>query len=73
MANDWHVMYQTQRPEVNGQGRLIQVRDIHYRIDMGAAAGQEDTVTVPNTEYTVDNVRALIQAAVDTHQAVAAL
>jgi hypothetical protein len=73
MAADWHVMYQNQRPEVTAQGRLVQVRDIHYRIDTGPAAGQEDTVTVPDTEYTVDNVRSQIQYAVDIHQQVAAL
>lgn len=73
MATDWHVDYQTTRPDINDQGRLVKVVDVHFTIDTDPAAGHGDTVSIPESRYNADNVKALIDDKVARIKATAAL
>jgi hypothetical protein len=73
MAADYDVLYQDTRPDVASNGRLIRMRDIHFRVKTGPAAGHEDMVTVQDQPGYSAAVPDLIQAKVDEVNAVAGL
>ena len=73
MATDYHVTYTDTRPDITNSGRLAYVKDVHFVIDTEPALGHEDTVTVSDTMYNADNVRALIDEKVSRIKAVAAI
>jgi hypothetical protein len=73
MATGWEVDYQDPRTDFRGGGRAIDVVDVHYVITEGRAAGHRDYVTVEKQNYSPERVAALIDDAVSTAQAVAAL
>lgn len=73
MATDWHVTYQDTRPDIQPNGRLVNVKEVHFRIDTDPASGHEDFVTVTEDRYNADNVRALIEEKVGRIKATAAL
>lgn len=60
MATDWHVEYQDTRPDIQTNGRLVQMVDVHFVIDTDPGSGHHDMVTIPESRYNADNVRALI-------------
>lgn len=73
MAADWHVEYQDKHTSFGPAGRVTDVVDVHYIVDVGPARGHQGWVTVEQTNYSVEGIAALIQAEVDQVQAVAAL
>lgn len=73
MAADWHVTYQDSRADITAQGRLVYVKDVHFRIDTDPAMGHEDMVTLTEDNYSADNARALIDEKVARIKAVSAL
>lgn len=73
MAVDYHVTYQDTRPDIQSNGRLVQVKEVHFVIDTDPAQGHEDFVTIPEDRYTADNVKALIDDKVARIKATAAL
>lgn len=73
MAVDYHVTYQDTRPDITANGRLVNVKEVHFVIDTDPAMGHEDFVTVPEDRYTADNVKALIEDKVARVKATAAL
>lgn len=73
MATNWHVIGQETRPSIEPGGRMVQVVDIRYQVDVGPAAGHVSQVTVSQAQYNADTVRALIDEAVDKATAIADL
>lgn len=73
MATDYHITYQDTRPDISPNGRLVNVKEVHYQIDTDPAAGHEDFVTIPEDRYNVDNVKALIEDKVARTKAIASL
>lgn len=73
MAVDYHVTYQDTRPDITPNGRLVQVKEVHFVIDTDPASGHEDFVTVPEDRYNADNVKALIEDKVARVKATASL
>lgn len=73
MATDWHVDYQDSRPDIQSNGRLVRVVDVHFVIDTDPAAGHADVVSIAEDRYNADNVRALIEDKVARIKATASL
>lgn len=73
MAADYHVTYQDTRPDITTNGRLVNVKEVHFVIDTDPAQGHEDYVTIPEDRYNADNVRALIEDKVARVKATASL
>lgn len=72
----WHVLGDQITQEVDlgpGNQGLTEVKIIPYQIDSGPAAGHTGQVKIPVARFTPDNVRALIQAAVDVTHVVGGL
>jgi hypothetical protein len=72
----WHVLGDQITQEVDlgpGNQGLVEVKIVPYQIDSGPAAGHVGQVKVPVSRFTPDNVRGLIQAAVDVTHAVGGL
>ena len=70
-AVTWHVLGEQITQEVDlgpGNQGLTEVKIVPYQIDSGPAQGHTGQVKIPVSRFTPDNVRALIQLAVDaTH------
>lgn len=72
----WHVLGDQITQEVDlapGNQGLTEVKIIPYQIDTGPAAGHTGQVKIPVNRFTPDNVKTLIQTAVDATHAVAGL
>lgn len=72
----WHVLGDQITQEVDlgpGNSGLVEVKIIPYQIDTGPAAGHVGQVKLPVNRFTPDNVKALIQQAVDATHNVAGL
>lgn len=75
-AVTWHVLGDQITQEVDlgpGNQGLVEVKIIPYQIDSGPAAGHVGQVKLAVNRFTPDNVRALIQTAVDATHNVAGL
>lgn len=75
-AVTWHVLGDQITQEVDlgpGNQGLVEVKIVPYQIDSGPAAGHVGQVKLPVSRFTPDNVRALIQSAVDATHNVAGL
>lgn len=76
MDTSWHVLGDQITQEIDlgpGNQGLVEMKVIPYMIDSGPAAGTVHQVKVPVSRFTPDNVRGLIQAAVDVTHTVAGL
>lgn len=72
----WHVLGDQITQEVDlapGNQGLMEVKIVPYQIDNGPAEGHVGQVKIPVNRFTPDNVRALIQTAVDATHNVAGL
>lgn len=75
-AVTWHVLGDQITQEVDlgpGNQGLVEVKIVPYQVDSGPAAGHVGQVKIPVNRFTPDNVRALIQSAVDATHNVAGL
>lgn len=76
MADTWHIIPGGQRQSTvlsqNGTG-FTDIIEITYQIDSGPAASNTFTVKVPAALYNADYVKAVIDADVMLHSAVAGL
>jgi hypothetical protein len=79
MANgiiEWHVLGAqiTQSTTLApGGGGIVDVYEVPYMIDSGAAKGSTYTISVPASSYNADEVKRLITVDVGTHHDVAGL
>lgn len=73
MAVDYHVLYQSSRPDIRPNGALSKVVDVTFVVDTDPASGHMDTVSIPEDRYNADNVKALIEDRVARIKAVAEL
>lgn len=74
MADMWHVTGQRQNTQLNPAGNGFQdVWEVSYMVDSGPATGTTGKVTVPQPQYTPENVAGMIDAQVEAHDRVASL
>lgn len=64
MAVDWHTVSQDTVPSVSTTGKLVQVKQIRFRVDTEPGEGHEDMVEVEDKPGYADKAAALIEAKV---------
>lgn len=66
MADTWQITSTEQHTELAPTGTgFTDTRYVYYTVTSGAANGYHGKVKVPEAAYTADNVRTMVQAAVD--------